>query len=391
MQMGVSEPLLPLSAADVQRTIVPLERATMLPGAAFTDPAVLDWELANLFRGGWICAGHIDQVRERGQFVNVEAGGESVLVVADEDGLPRAFLNTCRHRGARLVDVPEGTLRRLQCPYHAWTYGLDGSLRNAPFTDGLEDFAPECFGLHPVRLAVVEGLVLLDLSGEAPPPQQHIGDLAVQLARYRTGELRRAARIVYDVGANWKAIAENYSECLHCPGVHPELNRLSHYLSGETFAGAGAWCGGSMTLGEGFETMAVDGGHGRPPIEGLEAADLRAILYFLIFPNTLVSLHPDYVMLHTLWPRAADRTEVVCEWFFEPATIAMDGFDPADAVEFWDQVNREDWQVCGLTQRGMGSAAFTPGRYTTQETDVHTFDAMVAERYLEALPAKAPR
>jgi Rieske 2Fe-2S family protein len=372
---------LPLSAAEVERTVAPLERATMLPGAAFTDPGVLEWERANLLRGGWVCAGHVDQVRERGQYVKVDVAGESVLIVGDDDGLPRAFLNTCRHRGARLVYLPEGRLRRLQCPYHAWTYGFDGSLRSAPFTDGLEDFDPACFALHAVRLAVVEGLILLDLSGEAPAPHEHVGDLAPHFARYRLAELRRAHKIVYDVGANWKAIAENYSECLHCPGVHPELNRLSHYLSGETYEGAGAWCGGSMRLSDGVETMAVDGGRGRPAIAGV---DRRSILYFLLFPNALISLHPDYVMLHTLWPLAPDRTEVVCEWLFEPKTIAAPGFDCRDAVDFWDQVNREDWHVCELTQAGMGSRSFTPGRYTTQETDVHAFDVMVAEHYLQA-------
>jgi phenylpropionate dioxygenase-like ring-hydroxylating dioxygenase large terminal subunit len=380
---------LPLRAAEVERTRLPLEQATQLPRAAFTDSSVLEWELATLFAGGWVCAGHAGQVRERGDFLKVEIGGDSVFVVADDDGLPRAFHNVCRHRGARLVQEPEGRMRRLQCPYHAWTYGFDGSLRSAPFTDGLDDFDAACNGLKPVRLAVVEGLLLLDLSGSAPSPQEHVGELAAQMAHYRLAELRRGARLVYDVGANWKAIAENYSECLHCPGVHPELNRLSHYLSGEEITGAGAWCGGSMTLGEGFETMAVDGGHGRPPIEGV--TDLRSILYFVLFPNTLVSLHPDYVMLHTLWPRATDRTEVVCEWFFEARTIAADGFDPSDAVEFWDQVNREDWHVCELTQQGMASSAYEPGRYTTQEGDVHQFDSMVAERYLEALGVEAPR
>jgi Rieske 2Fe-2S family protein len=378
----VTNPDLPLSAADVERTCLPLERATMLPGAAYTEYAVFQWERANFFRHGWICAGHIEQVAGRGQFLTIEAGGENVLVVGDDDGLPRAFLNTCRHRGARLVIQPYGTLRRIQCPYHAWTYGFDGSLKNAPFTGGLDDFDPKCFSLHEVRLAVVEGLVLLDLSGEAPPPQSHIGDLAALLAQYRNAELKRGARKVYDVGANWKAIGENYSECLHCPGVHPELNRLSHYLSGETIEGAGLWCGGSMTLAEGVEDMTVDGARRREPIAGV---DVRSILYFLIFPNTLVSLHPDYVMLHTLWPKGPDRTEVVCEWFFEPEAIEDPAFDPSDAVEFWDQVNREDWEVCELTQRGMSSPSFTPGRYTTQEDDVHTFDVMVAERYLEAL------
>jgi len=206
------------------------------------------------------------------------------------------------------------------------------------------------------------------------------------MARYRLDELERAERIVYDVPANWKVIAENYSECLHCPGVHPELNRLSHYLSGETYEGAGRWCGGSMTLSEGASTMARHGGGpARPAIRGLQSDDLRVIAYYLLFPNALVSLHPDYVMLHTLWPRGADRTQVVCDWLFEPETMAAAGFDAADAVGFWDQVNREDWEVCRLTQLGMGTTGYEAGRYTTEEGDVHRFDLLVADRYADAL------
>jgi glycine betaine catabolism A len=379
---------LPLAINAVERTRQPLEQATQLPGSAFTDEAVLAWEIEHFFHRGWICAGHVDQLRETGQFAMVELGGASVVLVTDGDGLPRAFLNSCRHRGARLVDEPEGTLRRLRCPYHAWTYEWDGALKIAPFTDDLADFDKRCFGLHPVRLAVVEGLILIDLSGEAPPPVEHVGELAEHLARYRTPELRRARRVVYDVEANWKVIVENYSECLHCPGVHPELNRLSNYLTGSAITGAGAWCGGSMILAESAETMGRDGGggHGRPSIAGV---DDRSVLYFSLFPNTLISLHPDYVMLHTLWPRGAGRTEIVCEWFFEPETVARADFDPDDAVEFWDQVNREDWHVCRLTQLGMDVPGFTPGRYTTQEGDVHRFDRMVADRYFDALTTVA--
>jgi Rieske 2Fe-2S family protein len=273
----------------------------------------------------------------------------------------------------------------VQCPYHAWSYGFDGSLRNAPHTDEIEGFDPQCYGLRAVRVAVVEGIVMIDLSGTAPEPDEHVGDMAPALARYRLGGLRRAQRIVYDVDANWKAIAENYSECLHCPGVHPELNQLSHYLSGETLTGAGAWCGGSMTLRDGAATMGREGGHTRPPIDGLTEDDQRSVVYYLLFPNTLISLHPDYVMLHTLWPRAFNRTEVVCEWFFEPATMQAPDFDPSDAVGFWDQVNREDWHVCEITQKGMASRGFEPGRYTSEEFDVHAFDVMVADRYMEAL------
>jgi Rieske 2Fe-2S family protein len=207
------------------------------------------------------------------------------------------------------------------------------------------------------------------------------------LDRYRVGSLERAGRIEYRVEANWKAIAENYSECLHCPGVHPELNALSNYMSGEVMEGAGAWCGGSMTLSEGASTMGREGGHAhpRPPIEGLSGDELSSVLYFVLFPNALVSLHPDYAMLHTLWPRAVDRTDVVCEWFFEPSTMAAEGFDPSDAIGFWDQVNREDWHVCELTNKGVRTHGYVAGRYSAEEVDVHAFDVMVAERYMDAL------
>ncbi len=378
-----------LDRADVEATLEPVERATMLPPRAFVDPGVFDWELDRIFRE-WVCVGHASRVSNPGEYVMREVGTDSVIVMGGEDGRPHAFLNVCRHRGARLISDAEGSVRRrLVCPYHAWSYGFDGELQSSRHMDGVEDFDTSCWGLIPVRVASVGGLVFVDLSGEAPDVAEHLGDLSDHLEHYRVEGLERGARITYDVAANWKSIAENYSECLHCPGVHPELNALSHYMSGEVLEGAGAWCGGSMTLREGASTMARKGGspNGRRPIDGLTDDDLESVLYFAVFPNALVSLHPDYVMLHTLWPRAVDRTEVVCEWLFEPATIAADGFDPSDAVDFWDQVNREDWHVCELTQLGVRNRGYVPGRYSAEEVDVHEFDVMVASRYLEGLRA----
>jgi phenylpropionate dioxygenase-like ring-hydroxylating dioxygenase large terminal subunit len=380
---------LDLDPRDIELTMQPLERATMLPPRAFTDPGVFAWELDNLFRG-WVCVGHVSAVGEPGRFVTRELGPDSVLVIAGEDGRPRAFLNVCRHRGARIVEETEGSVRkRLRCPYHAWSYGLDGSLRAAPHMDGVDDFEFGCWGLIEVRLEVVGGLVLIDLSGEAPDVDEHIGELRTHLDRYRLERLEPADAREYEVEANWKGIAENYNECLHCPGVHPELNALSDYMSGTEALGRGAWCGGSMTLREGASTMALANGNGhtngRPAIEGLADRDLETVLYLALFPNALVSLHPDYVMLHTLWPRAADRTDVICEWFFEPETIARDDFDGSDAVGFWDMVNRQDWHVCELTQKGVRTRGYSAGRYSAEEVDVHAFDLMVAERYMEAL------
>ena len=363
----------------------------MLPPAAFADPSVLDWEIDNLFRG-WICFGHASAVAEPGSYVMREIGPSSVFALGGEDGVPRAFLNVCRHRGSRLVEEPAGKVRkRIQCPYHSWSYELDGSLVAAPHMTGVEDFDRACFGLLEVRSAVVAGLLLIDLSGEAGDPAEHVGDLGEMLELYRLASLRRAHGVVYDVDANWKGVAENYNECLHCPKVHPELNALSDYRSGESKIGTGAWCGGSMRLNEGAETMGRENGRAghRPPIAGLPDDEIGAIYYFALFPNALISLHPDYVMLHTLWPRATDRTEVTCEWFFEATTMARSDFDPADAVDFWDQVNREDWRVCELAQKGVRIPGYVAGRYSSDENDVHAFDGLVAQRYLEALRAQA--
>lgn len=385
-------PALNLDPRDVALTRQPVERATMLPPAAFVDQGVFEWELEEIFRG-WVCAAHVSAVDAPGKFVVRELGTDSVVILGGDDGAPRAFLNVCRHRGARIVEEPQGQVRkRLRCPYHAWSYDLQGELRAAPHMDEVEDFDFGCNGLLGVRLAVVGGLVLIDLSGEAPDPVEQVGELLGHLERYRLTELERGGAAVYEVEANWKGIAENYNECLHCPGVHPELNALSHYMSGEEVTGEGAWCGGSMTLRDDASTMALeDAGHtsDRPPIDGLSEEEARTVLYFALFPNALVSLHPDYVMLHTLWPRSPGHTHVTCEWFFEQRTIARPEFDPSDAVGFWDMVNKQDWYVCELTQKGVGTRNYPAGRYSAEEVDVHAFDLMVADRYMDALRAES--
>ncbi len=378
---------LALDPRDVELTLQPVERATMLPPAAFADETVLSWEMDNIF-DGWVCMGHVSAVAEQGSFLMRELGDTSVFAMTGEDGTVRAFLNVCRHRGARIIGEREGQVRRrIQCPYHAWSYDLEGRLVAAPHMNEVEDFDRSCWGLLEVRSTVVGGLLLIDLSGVAPDPAEHVGDLLGFLERYRVAELQHARGTVYDVEANWKGIAENYNECLHCPGVHPELNALSDYRSGDEVYGDGAWCGGSMTLNENAETMGMGEGHAtdRPPIRGLTEKDINSVYYFALFPNALVSLHPDYFMLHTLWPRSSGQTEVTCDWFFEPETMARGDFDPSDAVDFWDMVNRQDWYVCELTQKGVKTKGYTAGRYAADESDTHAFDTMVAGRYMEAL------
>ena len=165
-----------------------------------------------------------------------------------------------------------------------------------------------------------QGFVFVSLSPEAPPLVEWLGDLPPHLARFDFSGLRVAHTVTYEVDSNWKFIAENYSECYHCPGIHPQLNKLTPYDLGGDFAPTGPWQGGWMELVETAETMAIDGGHrnGRPAIAGMTPVDERRIYYYLIWPSTFISIHPDYVLVHRLEPAGADHTRIVCEWLFEP-------------------------------------------------------------------------
>jgi Rieske 2Fe-2S family protein len=191
-------------------------------------------------------------------------------------------------------------------------------------------------------------------------------------------ELRRHQRIVYDVKANWKLIVLNYNECLHCPMVHPALNLLTDYLGAENEAPTSNYIGGSMGFSNGAQTMSLGGVRRREYLPGLNQEQRGMVCYYSIYPNLLLSLHPDYMMTHILWPKAPDRTEIVCEWHFHPEEIAKTGFTAEDAIEFWDRANREDWEISELSQAGISSRSYTPGPYSHRETLLQAFDELVA-------------
>jgi phenylpropionate dioxygenase-like ring-hydroxylating dioxygenase large terminal subunit len=370
------------SAPELARVRRPVDQASMLPPRAFHDPAVLDFEQRAWFGRDWLCVGREEDAAQAGEYFLASVAGESIIVIRGHDDRLRAFYNVCRHRGSQIETRERGRLVRFQCPYHAWTYDLAGQLQRASHTDALVDFEPSHNGLVAARLSTWLGFVFVSLDRLAEPVEDLLAGLANQIARYPVASLRRARRIDYEVGANWKVIAENYSECYHCPGVHPQLNRLTPYDRGRNFESDGPWAGGWMELVDDADTMSVDGHrHGRPPLPGLQDEDLRRITYLVVWPNLLLSLHPDYVMTHQVWPLAPDRSRVVCEWLFDPAVMAQPEFDPGDAVSFWDQTNRQDWRVCELQQAGTRSAAYTPGRYSLMEDMVHAFDLMCADRY----------
>jgi Rieske 2Fe-2S family protein len=362
-------------------------QAMSLPARYYTDPDYYRTELEWFFFGRWIHAGRADEVPSCGDYVLREVGEESVILVRGERGELSAFYNVCRHRGTRLCESASGRFAsRIACPYHAWTYQLDGCLVGAPHMEGVAGFRAEDYPLHRVAVAVWDGHVFLNLGEDPGPLAEQLDGLDQRLRPWGMDQLRLGRRIVYDIAANWKLLIHNYSECLHCPAVHPALQKLSHYLSSENDpAGVGS-LGGRMQLRPGIDTLSLDGRRRRACLPGLGPDDCRYVYYYAVLPNLLLSLHPDYVMVHTLWPRGVDRTEIVCEWLFHPEAVAAADFDPEDAVAFWDRTNRQDWHVCEQMQLGLRSRVYRPGPYSLREDLLHGFDRLILEQERRARP-----
>ncbi len=372
----------PVSAEEVASVRRPTLQASMLPPRTFHDQDVFDYEQDAWFAGGWVSVGRVEDAQIAGQYFLAPVAGENLIIVRGNDGELRGFYNVCRHRGATILEEESGTLPRFQCPYHAWVYDLEGMLKQPRHTELLVDFDPVAWGLIPVRVDSWQGIVYVDLSGTAEPLHDFLGDIVVTFERFDLGALRRVRRIDYDVKANWKAILENYQECYHCPGVHPQLNRITPYNSGRYLPSNGAAMNSYMEVLPQFETLSMTGAaDGREPMPGMTEDDHNRVYYSAVWPNLLFSLHPDYLMLHWVTPLEPDRTLVRCEWFFDPREMAKSDFNPSEAIEFWDLTNRQDWHVCELQQQGTKSRAYTAGRYSSMESSVHGFDLMVADRY----------
>jgi len=326
----------------------------------YTSEAIFQAELERIFYKNWICVGRVEQIPNPGDYFVRTIGTEGLIITRDRQSEVHAFYNVCRHRGTRLCDQPSGHFREsIQCPYHAWTYGLDGRLIGVPGMAEMKGFDKRDYGLYHPCLETWEGFLFVNLDPKAESLAKAFAPLAGKFDRWEIGNLRSARRIDYDTQANWKLLTENYSECYHCPLVHPALSKLSPYDSGEDDLTSGPYLGGFMRINE--DSLTLSGGTARPPLGSVEGADLHRVYYYSLFPNMLLSLHPDYVMFHTLWPQAPGRTLITCEWLFNPQTMARPDFDASDAVEFWDMTNRQDWHICEEGQIGIGSRIYQPG------------------------------
>jgi glycine betaine catabolism A len=337
-----------------------------LPGSAYADPGVFAREQAAIFEGLWLCAARGADLALPGQFQVVQAGRESVLIVRHGDGGLRAFLNVCRHRGSRICVQESGQVQRtLRCGYHAWTYDLGGALVAAPNLAKMADIDRDRYGLHPVALREWLGWAWVCLAGEPPSFEETvIGAVTERLGdpeaigRYGVGELAVGGRITYDVAANWKLIVENFMECYHCATIHPELTSvLPEFARGyaaQTYVGHGA------AFADRAQGFTVDGSPGFAALPGVAPDQDRRYFAATIRPQVFLNLVPDHVIWHRMYPVAADRTTVVCDWLFSPQVVAS-GADVSRSVALFDLVNRQDFEACEHTQLSMGSRAYREG------------------------------
>ena len=353
----------------------PSQAHSTLPGRDYHGPEIFELERERIFHGKWFCLGREEQVADAGAFLTCDVIDENVLVVRDRSGELRGFYNVCRHRGSRLCDDARGNVGRfILCPYHAWSYALDGRLHHTPHIAGEEGFDRAALALSPVALEVWEGFIFVNLAAKRHPLEEQLGRAGSEFARYRVGELRVGHVLEYEVEANWKVIIENYSECLHCPSVHPELCEIVPlYRKGLVVDSPGA---SGSSMGEGATTFTRTGRSNLPGLSGLSEEDRRTYYGALAFPNLILNFHSDHVMTYRLEPITPARTRIVSEFLFSPEAIASDAFDPTEVVEFWDLIGRQDWRVCERVQKGVQSRSFQTGVYAPQDHFVYDFNQL---------------
>jgi Rieske 2Fe-2S family protein len=350
----------------VTNTSLPESLISTLPGDYYTDPEIFALEQERIFESMWFCVARSSELDKPGAFRTVDVGRESILVTRARDNSIRAFFNVCRHRGAKLCTEESGEVKRaFQCPYHAWTYDLQGKLVAAPNLTKMPDIGRTEYGLVNVHVREWLGYVWVCLAEEPPSfEEQTLGEVITRLGdvesieRYDIAELEVGRRIVYDVRANWKLIIENFMECYHCATIHPELTEvLPEFADGyaaQYFVGHGA------EFGEGIQGFTVDGSEGVDRIPTVSEDQDRRYYAITIKPQVFINLVPDHVIFHRMYPVAADRTIVECDWLYLKDVVAS-GKDVSRSVELFDRVNRQDFDACERCQPAMSSRLYAKG------------------------------
>jgi Rieske 2Fe-2S family protein len=348
-----------------------------LPAHWYHDPAHYRRELEAFWYRGWVAACREEEIPSPGDWVRVSIGSQTIIVLKDATGVPKAFHNTCRHRGSILCEKDAGKFARgrIVCPYHAWTYDLDGRLVGTPRRMQTPDFDAKDFPLFEVSVDVWAGFVFVNLAGG-----KGTAGLQEKYKNYNLQDLRIGRRIVADVKANWKLLAENFAECFHCPPVHPELCTVV-----TAYQDAGAW--GLRQKAEdkpeykpGATTLTLDGTSRLPAFAGLNEQE-KQTLYAAetLLPNLFLNIQPDYVNSHLMFPTGPESVRIVYDWLFEPRHLPLAEADLQHYVALWEVTNAQDARNCEWQQQGLHALPFEHGHYVPQEFDAHRFAQWVRQ------------
>ena len=357
--------------SDFQPTTTTFRRGSRtLPGEYYVSDAILAEESEKIFARAWHCVGRAARLAEPGQYFLATIAAESIIVLRDRKGALRAFFNVCRHRGTRICREEAGHFgETIQCPYHAWTYRTDGELIGSPHMQDVAGFEKKDYPLHAAAIGEWEGFVFVSIARDPQPFETAWRTMIGRLSRYGLRDLVVGHRVVYDVQANWKLAFQNYSECLHCPTIHPKLATVLPYQSGANDLTDGPFLGGYMELTPPNQSATMSGAlAGTLVSPSLPEADRHRAFYYTLMPNMFLSLHPDYVNYYLVHPVSPSRTRIESEWLFHPDTIRDGSKNIRDAIEFWDLTNRQDWDIVERSQLGISSRRYEPGPYSARES-----------------------
>jgi Rieske 2Fe-2S family protein len=359
-----------------------------LPAEQYFDPAWFAREQAMIWSRQWVYAGRFNDLPPM-TMRRISVAGENLILVRDRDDNVTSFHNTCRHRGSELCTTDEKQLasRLISCPYHQWSYGLDGRLVRTPFISVTPDFRKEDHGLYKVHVKLWNGFIFVCLADE-PPDFNDAPDLGVHaLDNWPMESLVTGHTMVKDLACNWKVFWENYNECLHCPGIHPELSDMVPIYAKGYMAPNEApdWTpehdSHHNVLKDGAQTWSMDGRACGPEFPDLSEAERAAGQTFVtLMPTMFVVAHVDYVRVVSLRPLGAERTELKAEWLFPAETLARPGFDLGNVVDFATIVMLQDGEACEMNQRGLKSSRHRQGRLMPQEFDVFRFHEWIREQ-----------
>ena len=353
--------------SDATLAVQPLARADTIPSSWYTDPRFHELDRDAVFARTWQPVGHVGKVRRPGEHIVASVADNPVLVVRGKDGVLRAFYNVCRHRGGPLATA-DGCASALKCRYHGWTYQLDGRLRGVPAFDRTELFDRKDFGLVPVRHAVWQDLIFVNLDDAAPSLETTVAGIAERIAPIDLAALAFYRRVDYAVRCNWKAYVDNYLEAYHVPHVHPELFGLYDFQRYVTEV-HGHYSVQHSPINAGATGYGAGGGSG-------------TAWYFHVFPNFMLNIMPGRLQTNLVVPAGHDRCLVRFEYFYADVTAPEAVRRIEEDIAFSDRVQVEDLEICEHVQRGLGSRAYDRGRFSVEyEEAVYAFQAMLKGAY----------